>query len=80
MESNLFDTVNHSYPGRTNPAQIAVDEARNSARAALMELLPVISKYTHPTYRELREHYIAAIQKYADLTDQTFDNAVRFLL
>jgi len=80
MESRLFNHRNHSNFGRTNPAQIAIDEARNDARAALMELMPVISNYTHPTNRDLREKYLGAIQKYADLTDQTFDNAVRFLL
>ena len=80
MESRLFNHLSDSNFGRTNPAQIEVDNARNNARAALMELLPVISDYTHPTNRDLREKYLGAVQKYADLTDQTFDNAVRFLV
>jgi hypothetical protein len=80
LESRLFNHLSDSNFGRTNPAQIEIDNARNNARAALMELLPVLSTYTHPANKEIREKYFAQIQKYADLTDQTFDNAVRFLL
>ena len=39
-----------------------------------MDLLEV--HYTHPTYLNQRKNYFDAVQEYADLTDQTFENAI----
>ena len=68
------------FQARTNKNLEAINEARTQARTALFDLLTVMGDYLHPAYAPKRTAYFEAVQRYADLTDQTFESAIAAML
>ena len=71
MSTKLLNEINFH---RTNRNDKVVAAAKTEAREILMDLLQL--NYLHPTYDAKRDAYFAAVQRYADLTDQTLEIAL----
>ena len=66
--------ANLAFHHRTNKNLQAATDARNEARAMLIELLAL--PYLAIGYDAQRKAYFASVRKYADLSDQTFEAAL----
>jgi hypothetical protein len=71
---------NDLFDNRNNPHIQAVNEARATAREKLIDLIATPGNYLHPTFAIRRKAYFDAVKSYADLTDQTFNLALKSIL